>query len=485
MPPLYHDHELLLKGKITRREFFKRAVAAGVVTPTILSFLQGCAPQAAPAPATEAPPAGPVKYSKPEGITKETTQARPLIFQTYEFESAMVQDFCDTFMEQYDEAAEYSVVPGDYTAVMLNKLLSKAPLDLLYTQDQGPKFYKAGWLQDLSGLWSIDEIKEACLPPMWDAMTVGDAVIGLPYFNAVKGMVMTNEVLREKAGLKGQPYPKDYDELYAECKELKKQGVTDAPFLPFWAPVHYGITQYFCAECFARGDMLWDDEYNPTFGPDTAVAQVLEGWKMLYADKIAPQGALTWADADRMDALNSGQHVYGYILSYDLKSLNDPASSTIAGSVQFIPYAGQSWGVLDYGLYSLAAKPADDKQLIERLLRFVEFMGYKDKEGNYLTAKMWAIKWNLGVGYPEVYDDPEVNAAYQEWMPEFPKMKDDTTELFKHVNVNRGWKAIWFPDWNAFCQQELPLAITGDKPVAEVIEAVKQAWLTSKELYKK
>jgi multiple sugar transport system substrate-binding protein len=485
MAPLYHYHELLRNGKISRRDFVKKAVALGVATPLMLSYLRDGAPAHA-APATNVPfPSGPTKYTKPEGITKEQTQARPLIFQTYEFEPAMVQGFCDTFAQQYDETVEYSVIPGDYTAVMLNKLLSKAPLDLLYTQEQGAKFYTAGWLMDLSGLWSIDEIKAACLPAMWEAMTLGDVVLGLPYFNAVKGMVMSNEILREKAGLKGKPYPKNYDELYAECRELKKQGVADAPFLPHWAPVHYGITQYFCAECFARGDQLWDEEYNPTFGPDTAAAQVLEGWKMLYADKIAPQGALTWADADRMDALNSGQHVYGYILSYDLKSLNDPNSSTIAGSAQFIPYSGQSWGVLDYGLYSVAAKPPDDAQLMQRLLRLVEFLGYKDKDGNFLTAKQWAIKADLGVGYPEVYEDPEVNAAYQQWMPDYPKMKDDVAELFKHVNVNRAWKTIWFSDWNATCQQELPLAITGDKPVADVLTAIKDGWLSLKQMYSK
>jgi multiple sugar transport system substrate-binding protein len=475
MAPLYHYHDLLQKGKISRRDFIKKTVAAGIATPALLAYLGD--------QTTQVFAQAPTKFTKPEGITKEQTQARPLIFQTYEFEPAMVQGFCDTFAQQYDETIEYSVVPGDYTAVMLNKLLAKSPLDMLYTQDQGAKFYTAGWLMDLSGLWSIDDVKKATFPAMWEAMTLGDAVLGLPYFNAVKGMVMSNELLREKAGLKGKPYPKNYDELYAECRDLKQQGVATSPFLPHWAPVHYGITQYFCAECFARGDMLWDADYNPTFGPDTPAAKVLEDWKMLYTDKIAPQSALTWADADRMDALNSGQHVYGYILSYDLKSLNDPNSSTIAGHAQFVPYAGQSWGVLDYGLYSLAAKPPDDQALVQRLLRMVEFFGYKDKDGNYLTAKQWAIKQNLGVGYPEVYDDPDVNAAYKQWMPDYPAMKDGVAELFKYVNFNRGWKTIWFPDWNAFCQQELPKAITGEKTVADVIKSVKDSWSTAKQTY--
>jgi hypothetical protein len=68
-------------------------------------------------------------------------------------------------------------------------------------------------------------------------------------------------------------------------------------------------------------------------------------------------------------------------------------------------------------------------------------------------------------------------------MPEYPKMKDDVAELFKHVNVNRGWKTIWYSDWNAVCQQELPLAITGDKPVADVLAAVKESWLSLKKTY--
>lgn len=481
MPPLYEYHDRLMKGKISRRDFVKACITAGVSTPLLMSSLTGCTTEEAATTALSGPPIGP--FSMPEGVTKEMAQANPLVFQVWEFMPDMVAGFARTFEQQYDEVVEFSVIPGDYGSVMINKLLSGARLDILYTADTGPKFFKAGWLMDLSELWNIDEIQEACTPGMWEAMTMDGAVIGLPYFSAVKGTVFTNEILREKAGLIDSSYPKTYSDLWDECKQIKKDGVIDYPYLPFWGQAYYGIVRYFTGECKARGDDLWDKDHNAIFDVDTPAAEVLEDWRMLYAEELVPPGALTWADADRVDAFNSGQHVYAVFNDYDLQPVNDPTKSTIAGSVKFIPYQGQPWGELDYGLYSVVVRKDADKQFVERQMRLANFLGYKDKNGKFLTAIDWAKAANLGTAYAEVYDDPEVNESYKEWMPDYPKMKDDRSELFNHASACWGWKALWFPDWNAAIRPELAKAIIGEKSVKEVITFAKETWQSLKEIY--
>jgi ABC-type glycerol-3-phosphate transport system substrate-binding protein len=470
----------LLQKRIDRRSFMARAAALGIATPAVLAYLEAC--QSGPAPTA---PGGKVALSQIGKLPSGEAAKRPLIFNAWDFKPDVVRKFMDTFSSAYNEQVQFSVIPGDFASVMLNKLLSHAPLDFLYTQDQAVKFYNGGWIQDLSGLWNIDEIKKQTLPVQWQVQEYKGAVLGLPYFNSAKGVVATNELLLAKAGLSGN-YPKTHTELYQQLRQLKASGIAEYPLIPHWSPLFYGITQIWAGEAICRGDKMWADDLSATFSSSSPAAQVLEDWRMLYKDKLVPPAALTWQDSDRLDAFGTGKYVYCVLNGYNMYDVNQPSQSSIAGHVMSIPYAGEPWGFLDYAFYSVARKDAskaDEKRALERAAQLVEFMGYKDNSGNFAVAKTWMQQAFLGTGYPALWSDPDVVSAFKQWMPDI-KLKDIFSTHYDHAVAIGGWKAIWFPDFNSAAQPLLAKAITGQETVPNTINKLKQAWSDLQSTYK-
>ncbi|MHB8613315.1 MAG: ABC transporter substrate-binding protein [Candidatus Dormibacteraceae bacterium] len=478
--PSYELLDQLLDKKLDRRSFIIRLGALGVATPAVLAYIEACSNGATPTTT-----GGKVTLTPPGKLPSGEAAKRPLIFNAWDFKPDVVRQFMQTFDSSYNESVNFSVIPGDFTSVMLNKLLSRAPLDYLYTQDNAVKFFNGGWIQDLSGLNNLNEIKQQTLPVQWTVQSYNGAILGLPYFNSAKGVVATNEIALAKAGLTGQ-YPKTHTELYAQVRQLKKDGVAQYPLIPHWVPLDYGITQMWAGEAICRGDKMWADDLSATFDTSTAAAQVLEDWRALYQDQVVPPASLTWQDSDRLDAFGTGKYVYCVLNGYNIYDVNQPAQSAIAGHVMAIPYAGEPWGFLDYAFYSVARKDAsnaDNKRVLDRAAQLVEFMGYKDNTGNFAVAKAWMEQAFLGTGYPALWNDPEVITALTKWMPDI-KLKTIFQAHYDNAVAISGWKAIWYPDFNAAARPLLAKAILGQETVPNTIKALKDSWSGLQATYK-
>jgi multiple sugar transport system substrate-binding protein len=469
--------EKLMRTPVDRRTFIQRLAAAGAATPAVAAFLAACGGDGNGGEGGgAASPGGAFNFTEIGPLPQGEAASRPLQFDAFEFKPELVREFLATFGSQYNEKVNLSILPGDYAAVMVNKFVSGAPVDFLYTQDQVVKFYTAGWVEDLSGLWNVEEIKSATLPVQWEVQTYNGALLGLPYFNSAKGVVATNELLRSQANLTS--YPRTHSELYEEVRELKRQGVADFPIIMHWAPAFYGITQMWVGEALCRGDSLWADDLSATFDSSTAAAEVLEDWRMLYQDDLVRPANLTWQDSDRLDAFGTGSYVYAVINGYNLYDLNNPEQSNIAGNVRAIPYSDEPWGFLDYGLYSVGKKdPGNetDERVLQRLGQLVNFMGYKDQDGDYRVAREWMKIAFLGPGYPELWDDPEVIQSFEEWMPDIA-IKDEFRTHYDQAVPITGWKAVWYPDFNSAAQTILASAVSGEQSVSDAVQTLRTTW---------
>jgi multiple sugar transport system substrate-binding protein len=458
----------LLREDVDRRTFIRRLAAAGVATPSVLAFLGNTAARAGGEP--------PYKFQKLGKLPAGEASKRPLVFNAWDFKPEVVQAYLKKFEKQFNEKVDFSVQPGDYASVMVTKFQSKSPLDFLYTQDQVSKFFTAGWIQDLSTLWNINEIRKATLPVQWQVQTYKGAVLGLPYFNSAKGVVATNELLRKKAGL--SEYPKNRKELYAEARSLKRRGIAKYPLIMHWTPAFYGITQMWAGEAICRGDKLWASDLSATFSPSSEAAAVVEDWQMIYKDQLVTKANVTWQDSDRLDAFGTGKYVYLVLNGYNLYDVNNPQQSKIAGHVMSIPYAGEPWGFLDYALYSIARKDpskSSERRVLNRAAQLVEFMGYKDATGQYVVAKEWMKQAFLGTGYPELWDDPEVIASFKKWMPDI-KLKDIFKVHYEHAVPITGWLAPWYPDFNSAAQPILGKAVVGETSASSAVKQLRDTW---------
>jgi len=470
---------------ISRRRFLK--TAGGVIAAGALgNILSSCAPGATPTPevmketvevpvketvVVEATPTPAPAFILSPPVSSEGPD---LEFRSWAWGVEVVQENVGIFQEDYDEHVHYSVISGDYSAVVATQLMTAVPLDLVYGAVQLVyKFAKAGWLHDFERHWLIDEFKGAMYDNIRESMTVDGKLYGLPYFTNAQGCVLSNELVLEKAGMKGE-HPGTWDELYEQCRKIKQKGAADYPFLPKWLPTDGGIHSMLEAETLNRGVPMWDENQHPVFDGNSDLVGVLENWHSLYVDKIIPEANLTMQDSDMIDAFGRGGYAFTVWQLYECKTWNDPTVSNIAGYCRVVPDKGQPWGKLEVGMYHVpntnwkAIPDADKDHHLARQYRLADFFGYKDKRGEFFVSKKFAIDFALGSGFPAVWDDPEVQAAFEAWVPD-----EQVIEDFKGVLATTSYPAAertaWYADWTYAVRSFLAQAVTGDLSAKDAV----------------
>jgi multiple sugar transport system substrate-binding protein len=477
-------------SRMDRRDFLRRGgmVGGGLAAMTILAACGGGG--GAPAGGATAKPAAggatpqgggaaAAKFAKPD---QGPGGGDPIVFRGWNYHPEVVEDNVSKFNTMYGENVDYQTVSGDYGSLMEKMHINKEPLNFAYANPQtAHRWYKAGWVNDLERLWSVDDIKKDLYPGWRDIVTTKDGkLLGLPYFQSVRGTICTNEELLGKAGITPQQYPKTWDELYTQLYDIKKSGVTDVPFLPHWfATAWFGLAWGFQFECMNRGATLFDDSGHPVF--DQKCYDILEQYKKLLADGIVPKEVFTMQETDFIDGFASGRYAYSPQQIYDSKVFNDPTRSKLAkggsnanakGSM-YIPVDKQPWGLIDSGIYLSIKRASQDDKTLARSYRLQEFFGYKDKDGNMAVSKRWAIEQALNSGYPATLEDADVQAAYKKWMPNYDAMFPTMKSLLSNAKSPPVWKRYFYEEWNSKALTELSQAILGQKDSKETLDGLK------------
>jgi multiple sugar transport system substrate-binding protein len=478
MTPRYKHYEDLMKGRIDRRTFFKRAAAAGAATPLIENWLTQPAAasylpashnhfsltRAAAQSATLAPPA--------EGI--DTSQA--LVFRGWNYLPEIVQDNTNKFNEKYSENVDYQTITGDYPSIMENFHIANQPLDMAYANPATvARWQLPGWIHDYEAWWDVDDARGELYEGVRQSLTIGDKLYGLPYFVSIRGTLAANMAVLDKAGITAADFPKTWDDLYAQLRQLKADGVTDGPpFLPHWfaSGVWFGISWGYLLECLNRGAVLFDDSNAPVF--DEKTLAILQEWRTLLEEEIVPESVFTMGEADWIDAFSTGKYAYSPQQIYDLKVFNDPAKSQVAGQVVPVPVVDQPWGIIDEGIYTVPKRDYDTDEMLARKYRLAGFFGYRDdtEGGELYVAKRWAIEAALNSGYTAILQDPEVIEAYNQWLPD-PELLPAIESVVNAGTFPKVWQTFWWEEWNAQAMSELPKAVLGQTPVEEVHAALK------------
>jgi ABC-type glycerol-3-phosphate transport system substrate-binding protein len=336
------------------------------------------------------------------------------------------------FAQQYNDNVKIELVAaGDYNSVVEEKLITKVPMDVFYS---GGQYYfragRAGWIEDLNTLPDADAIKKDMYPNFLDWLTSSDGrLLGLVYFFEVKCPLANMDIL-EKAGLADTP-PTNYEEIFDQCREIKKKGIVQYPLLADWNPVWNDGPYELYSEYMnsPKGGELFDPKtFEPIFDTNTYLADLLASWKAAYDDNLCTKDIFTLSWGDRQARFSSGQHAFLVCDEpYDMPTYNDPTRSKIAGKASLVPLgtgpdACTSWGTGLIGSYCMTKKDRGPEKT-KRVNEFMEFFGWKDKDGNYRVAKEWALQTNLQSGIPAVAEDPDVVKSFISNLP-YRKDKD-------------------------------------------------------------
>lgn len=456
-------------------------------------------PTLTPTPTPTPTPTGTPTPTPTPTMTGPPPSEDPMLFDMWAAQPELVGGYLKTFNEQYNENAKLEVV-SNYYPVIETKYFAGNPADMHYTHPHtAQRYYSAGWLRNVDDLvkseinpYDIKDIKAELADSNYkwlEAYTTKDGKLtSLPYCQDTRGAMLTNEKLLEKVGLSGV-YPETYEELYDNVRKLKNAGFKES-YMPHWYlhPFH-GICWGWLQEVYARGkeyEEMFDKNADPTFDTNTVAADVLKDWKKLREEDLAPSWIYSVGDEGSLiGGMASGHYAYSSQLSQMVWHMNDPArNANFPGYCSIVPPKKHGWGCLDGCGYGMTNKKRTPYKL-ERLKRWMTFMGYKDKNGEYLTEIGWLTKSRYFVC--SCYKKVNLSEAVREvWRPFLFREEDHDTialDLLETAYAPPVWKEFWYMDWQLKVIETLPVFLEGKITLEETIKTLRDSVTEYKKLY--
>ena len=441
-----------MKDKLLGRREFAAQLSAGAA----LATTAGAGLLSTPAHAALTKDLGPTSQEK-------------VFFRGWPFMPEVVADNVARYNKEMAGHVDYATVThGDYPTLMEKAMIAKDDLDIIYANPAtAVKFLEAGWTLPADGIPNFDEALGEMYPNVRDAWTYKGKILGMSYFLSTRGTMMVNMKRQKELGVENAQ-PKNWDEFYEQLLSLHAKGAKDL-FLPHWFNEFYGISWAFIFEVLNRGGHIVDlHTYQPQLDAKGPAGKTLDAWKSIYNAKLVSQEVLSYNEGSLVEGFSSGRYLYSPHNAYQLAIFNDPAKSKIAGQTSFLPYRGQSWGLLDSALY-LRTSRKRSPALEADVARFQSWYGYKDQNGKVAVGQRWAETAMLFSGYKSVMENPATEAAYKKSLAR----PGDYAELMK-VYVNSPypdcWKMIWAEDFNTFLRERLGRFLLNNEPTADVVK---------------
>ena len=439
-------NSFLNSRQINRRTLLKGMAGASLALG--VGGLAGCATMpVAPAAPGAAPAAGPIA----------------LDFTVWTYSVDTILDNIKRF-EEINPDVTVNLTDFSWTAyreTMVNRFTSKTPTDVAYSGgDWLPEWARAGWLVPLEDYFpeARDYIPKI-VPYAVKDMTYDGKLYGLPYYADITSFLY-NETLLKEHGIEAPAAT--WEELADQLAQLKADGV-ETPMALEFAQAMPTTLENFTAMVFGRGGELFDEEFNVLFNDEESAA-----WQQLQwlADQYAA-GTVTLLphETNVVTSMNTGAHVYTVLYNYNLASLNDTATSPLAGQYKLALMPGDTHETYGFAKFYTITQMAVDRgqETLDAAWKFIEYFG-GEYEGEYPIAKRWAVEKGLGFGQLPLYDDPEVQASFAQWVD--PAMLKEQAQLARGRN-----QTDWYGIWGEFFRTELVRAVSGEITVAEAMQS--------------
>jgi multiple sugar transport system substrate-binding protein len=395
---------------------------------------------------------------------------KPIYFRGWQFRTDIVQNNVDTYNSKFGGKVDYATVTGDYPSIMEKNLIASAELDVFYANPSNAvRYFEGGWVMPVDDLPNGKEIVDALYPNIRDAWTHKGKLLGLSYFVTTRGVMHVNLEKFNAAGFTDADFPRDWPAFYEMIYKLRDKGEKQ-PYLPAWFGEWFGISWSFVFETMNRGGTLADVEtHAPLMTADGPAGQTLEDWKRIWKDGFVSEEVFSYNEAAFIDGFRSGRYVFSPQQLYDLKTFNDPAqSAAVAGKISFLPYQGQSWGLIDSAMYLMTSRKRPP-EVTEDVKRFASWYGYKNEEGRIAVAERWLKENMLFSGYREVMEGEEAAKLIQSSLAR-PEDYEKLLELYAATPYPKGlWNVVWAEEFNAWLKEKLFAFLQQDLATTDVI----------------
>ena len=196
------------------------------------------------------------------------------------------------------------------------------------------QFAKAGLVLEVTDRLSevdLDDIYQGAL----DATKYEGKYYGMPWLNDVKYMFVNMELLKQ-AGVEAAPTT--WDELIADAKLCKEQGICEYPIVGCYAQAECLVCDYTCIAGSFGGTFV-DADNNPTLNSPENVA-ALDFMAQTLTDGLCNPKSLEMIEDDVLSTFAAGNAVFAINWTYQYASMNDESASSVVGQGIIMPIPG-------------------------------------------------------------------------------------------------------------------------------------------------
>ena len=202
---------------------------------------------------------------------------------------------------------------------------------------------------------------------------------------------------------------------------------------------------------------------------DGPAGATLEDWKKLWKDGFVPEEVLTYNEAALIDAFRSGRYVFSPQTAYDLQQLNDPQKSAqVAGKISFLPYQGQSWGIVDGAMYLMTSRkrPAAADRRRQALHQLVRLQGpeRQDLRRRTLAARSRCCSRPTR----KLMESPETAEHHPQAARPPGGLREADGHLQSAPYPKGAWNVVWAEEFNGWLKDKLLAFLQNDLKSADV-----------------
>jgi len=400
-------------------------------------------------------------------------QSAPVNFYTWSAAVDLVKSHITAFEASSKIKVNYNNSPwAQYREAMVTRLVAKAPIDALWVSDSWlPEWAEAGWIAPIDGFPELmkynADTDDFCL----QSMRYKGKQYGLTYYSDYMAFFYDDQLLK-KAGIKGPP--NTWDELTAQCLQIKKAGLSEYPMMLSMARESW-LIEFLSALVFSNGGRFVDDTGTPVMADPKKGAQQALQWVVdaVTKHKIISPACVETGELNGLKAYGAGNHAFALLSRYRIRTLNDPKQSAIAGRVkQALMPAGAGGSHATVGwmrFHGMTAQAAADKGRAANAARLIEWFGGK-AGSQYQFQKMLFSDLGTGFGVKGLFKDPDIQENYKKYAD--IAMFEKQQQLARKKDVI----ARWFGEWDEVNGTAWQSAVLGKSTVAAALKKTSDAW---------
>ena len=313
------------------------------------------------------------------------------------------------------------------------------------------QFAKAGLVLDVTDRVNeldLDDIYQGAL----DATRYEGAYYGMPWLNDVKYMFVNTELLKQ-AGI--EEVPATWDDLIADAKAVKDQGICEYPIVGCYAQAECLICDYTCI-AGSFGGAFTDENNEPTINSEENVA-ALEFMAGTIADGLCNPKSLEMIEDDVLSTFEAGNAVFAINWTYQYNAMNDESQSSVVGQGVITPIPGTdkaASATVNGGMPLMITKGCAHP---DEAWDYMLFLASKEMQAKYCANALPIWK--------SLYSDEEVKATAGEEVVAASQVQ------FDYI-VNRPM-VPYYNELSTSMQSEIQQVLLGSKSAQEALDGLQ------------